>query len=85
MSAVGNLAAELAEYGGPWHTHGGWLARDTAGHLVDGYRYARRERHTCGGDCDRTCDGWHWRYSGRAFASEDAVTVLAELVARAAR
>lgn len=80
MSAMGELASHLAEYGGRFHTHDGWIARDSRDQLADGYRYAIRERHTCGPECGRVCCGWHWRYVGRAFVDVDAPTVLAELV-----
>lgn len=85
MSAMGTLAGALVEFGGDLHTHGGWLARGADGTSVDGYRYARKAPcaacdNPVAGCADADCVGWHWQYVGRAFASEDAVTVLAEIL-----
>lgn len=81
MSAVKDLAGELVEFGGDLHTMPGWLARRADGSIVDGYRYARLV--ACGSSScpGAACDACAWHYVGRAFASEDAVTVLAEIIA----
>lgn len=87
MSAMSALAGHLVEFGGEFHTHDGWIARrlSDGAREENGYRYARQVAcAACGnpaaGCAEADCVGWYWQYVGRAFASEDAVTVLAEIV-----
>lgn len=78
MSTMGELAANLVEFGGDLHTHAGWIARTADGRAVDGYRYARLEP-CASSECGEAC-ACAWRYVGRAFAEDDAVAILVEIL-----
>lgn len=85
---MSELAGHLVEFGGDLHTHDGWIARRLSDGTTDreGFRYARQAPcaacdNPAVGCAEADCVGWYWQYVGRAFASEDAATALAEIVA----
>lgn len=78
--SMSDLATHLVEFGGELHTRPGWLARNSRGEIVDGFRYARLIPCDSRACRDSQCDACTWHYIGRSFASEDSATALFEIL-----